>query len=184
MPRLNVYLALIASLVLAFITMPQSFGKLQSNMQNTLSVSTGLWATSINTSTGSSTTSPYTITWTGSVRKQYALVALINNGRFDLLSSHISYASVKTNGDTTNPPTLTFDLCSGTWNATNFTCSGTITTISTGTGGVVDITSLIPVGDRLIIRLTNLRDTSFNYNTTFNALASKTDIRVGQVLSS
>lgn len=184
MTRSHSYLALIAALSMTMVLLPQSFAALQSTSNSSLSLSTGSWSSNVNTATGLPSNSPYSIIWTGSARKQYALVALINNGFFPLNSGHISFTSIKTNGDATTPPTITFESCSGTWNSTTFACSGSITLLGGGTSGTVDINEPTLPSNRLIIRLTNLRDVIANYQTTFNAWSYRTDIRNAQEVTS
>lgn len=184
MAKNSLFLALIAPLLFFFISPPQVEGKLQSEYTQNLAITTGSWSSVVNSYNSPAANSPYVITWTGSTRKQYALIALINNGAFSIGNSQISYNSVKTNGDITNPPTMTFELCSGTWDPTAFTCSGNITLVGTGTGGVVDVNAPVNPGGRVIIRLTNLRDSSANYITTLNALTSRSGILSAQVYNS
>ena len=185
MTRLTFYCSLVTALLISCLLAPQTIGKIQA-MRNGLSqsVSTGYWASTINSTNGPSSNTPYVLTWTGSIRKQYALIALINTGTFDLTSSAISFSSVKTNGNSTTPPTLTYDLCSGNWDSTNYSCSGSITTVFTATSGVANFSEPILAGNRIIIRVTNLRDSNANYQTTFDALTSRTNIRTGVVTSS
>lgn len=184
MSRARIFLALIASLLFFFFTAPQTQGKIQGVHTLDIQVSASTWASTINSATGTSVNLPYTITWTGNIKKQYALISLINSGTVLLHSGQISFSSVKSNGDPTNPPTMTFDLCSGTWNSTTFACSGTITTLLTATSGVADIPSTLLPGERVIIRLTNLRDVTSNYVTTFDALTNRSNIRAPLVVSS
>ena len=184
MSRWNSLLSLIASLLVSLILLPEAHGKIQSNAQVASSVTTGLWSTTINSYNAPSVNSPYVITWTGSSRKQFALISIVNNGNFLVNASHISFSSVKTNGDISNPPTITFEICSGAWDPASFNCSGNITEIGSGTSGTINFQSSLSPGNRLVIRLTNQRDASFNYNTTLNSLTYRSDIRQGQGSSS
>lgn len=184
MTRTNSYLSLIASLLLLLFSIPGAQGKIQSNSSLTFGISSGSWSANVAAYNSNPTNTPYTITWTGSSRKQYALIALINNGIFSINSAQISFTSVKTNGDPTYPPSLTYELCSGTWDPVTFACSGTISSAGTGTAGSIEILKSIAPDSRVVIRLTNLRDVNFNYTTTLNALASRSDIRNALVTSS
>lgn len=184
MKRWRTTLSLIASLLTLLMMIPHTQGKLQSTSGLESLVYTGSWSTTVNSYNGPSANIPYTITWTGSSRKQHALIAIINNGNYSLSTSHLSYSSVKTNGDISRPPTLTFESCSGIWDPITFNCSGAITFIGSGTTGTVEVSGNISPGNRLIIRLTNQRDASFNYNTTLNSVTYRSDIRTGQVTSS
>lgn len=184
MKRWHSLLSLIASLLLFQMTIPNAHGKLESNSTFASIVNTGTWSTTINSYNAPATNNPYNVTWTGASRKQFALISIINSGSYAISTSHISFSSVKTNGDISNPPTLTFELCSGIWDPTTFNCSGTITSVGSGTSGTIDVMASIGSGNRLVIRITNQRDASFNYNTTFNSLTYRSDIRVGVVASS
>ena len=177
MIRFNSYLSLIASLAFIFLFIPEAHGKINSDSAHSLAISTGYWSTSVTAFNSAPSNSPYLITWTGSSRKQYALISLINTGSYAVSGSRLSFSSAKTNGDTSNPPTITFELCSGVWNTSTFACSGSIMLITTAIGGEVEIPGQIEPGNRINLRLTNLRDASFNYNTTFNAIALCSDIR-------
>jgi hypothetical protein len=184
MNRYNSYLSLIAAFFLFFFYVPEANGKLSSNSIDNLATTTGSWSTSVNSFNSAPSNNSYTITWTGSSRKQYSLISIFNTGSYAVNTSRLAFSSTKTNGDTSNPPTLTFELCSGLWNATTFSCSGSISTMTTATSGEVDIAGLIEPGNRINLRLTNLRDASFNYNTTFHAISLRSDIRSGVNLSS
>ena len=170
---------LIFSLLLIQINSDISFSDLTSNASPATNAITGSWVSTISSASGPSTTGPYTVTWTGNLKKQYALISLINSGSFDLVSGHFTFTSAKANGDTTSPPTLIFDLCSTTWDAIAFTCSGTITTFGTATSGQINMPQLIPIGGRVVIRVTDTRDAVSNYTTTFNSISSRSDIRTG-----
>lgn len=151
-----------------------------STTQNS-SASTGNWGSQVSSSTGTGTTAAYQVTWTGNINKQYVLIAIINTGTFDLLVTHLAYSTAKSNGDATNAPVLTFDLCSGTWDPTTFACSGTVTTIGTGAAGVLDVVKLIPVSNRLIVRITDPHNKGSNYLTLINSQNIRADIRSGFV---
>ena len=184
MARSAMIVALITSLLLAVTSIPASYGHLQSRASEIVQVQSGGWGTSIGTQTGAATNAPYLLTWTANKNRQYALIAIVNTGSYDLGAGHISISSAKSNGDTANPPTLTFETCSGSWNATSYACSGSITTIASTAIGQIDFPQNISVGNRLVIRVTNLRDINANYLTTINALSFRADIRVAEVLSS
>jgi hypothetical protein len=183
MVKFKIPLALVTAL-LFFFTIPESYGYLQSQTSVNIQISSGQWASRIGATNGAMTNSPYVVTWTANTRKQYALIALENNGSYTLNASHITFSSAKTNGDATNPPTLIFEKCSGVWNVTDFSCNGTIALVTSATGGQIDFFESIFSGNRFIIRVTNLRDVNANYTTTFSAFVTREDIRLGQVLSS
>ena len=184
MARSAMIVALITSLLLVVTSIPASYGHLQSRVSDIAQVQSGGWGASISTQTGAATNAPYLLTWTANKNRQYALIALVNTGSYNLGAGHISISSAKSNGDTANPPTLTFETCSGAWNATSYACSGSITTIASTASGQIDFPQNISVGNRLVIRVTNLRDINANYLTTINALSFRTDIRAAEVLSS
>ncbi|MEY3330736.1 MAG: hypothetical protein RL202_2 [Actinomycetota bacterium] len=184
MARSAMIVALITSLLLVVTSIPASYGHLQSSASDIAQVQSGGWGASISTQTGAATNAPYLLTWTANKNRQYALIALVNTGSYNLGAGHISISSAKSNGDTTNPPTLTFETCSGAWSATSYACSGSITTIASAASGQIDFSQNIAVGNRLVIRVTNLRDINANYLTTINALSFRADIRVAEVLSS
>ncbi len=184
MARSAMIVALITSLLLVVTSIPASYGHLQSRASEIVQVQSGGWGTSIGTQTGAATNAPYLLTWTANKNRQYALIAIVNTGSYDLGAGHISISSAKSNGDTANPPTLTFETCSGAWNATSYACSGSITTIASAASGQIDFPQNISVSNRIVIRVTNLRDINANYLTTINALSFRTDIRAAEVLSS
>ena len=184
MTRSGLLLALVASLLSSVLVSSETLALMQSGVTSSTTLSVSTWATSVNSATGIASNSPYVITWTANTRRQYALISLINTGSIDLSSGSISFTSVKSNGDITNPPTLTFELCSGVWNTTTFACSGSISSLVTAAGGDVAINQSISIGNRIIIRITNLRDSSANYLTTIDALASRANFRSGIVFSS
>lgn len=179
MVKTKVLVTVITSLLLLVIPVSNSFASLFSYIPANSNASSGFWASSINTSTGTATNAPYTLTWTGNNKKQDVLVALINSGTFDLNTGHFTYGSAKPNGDTTNAPVLTFDICSGIWDSLTFTCSGTTMTIGNGTSGTVNVPQVISPGNRVVIRITNARNSNANFITTLNSFASRTDIRTG-----
>ena len=184
MARSGMIVALITSLLLAVTSIPASYGYLQSRASDIVQVQSGQWGASVTTQSGATTNLAYVVTWTANIKKQYALISLVNSGSYDLKAGHISISSAKSNGDMTNPPTLIFETCSGLWSASTFTCNATITTVASTGIGQVDFIENIPAGSRLIIRITNLRDSSANYLTTINALSFRGDIRTAKVLSS
>ena len=170
--------------LLFLLAIPESSGYLQGRTSSSIQITSGQWGARVGGTSGAITTSPYVVTWTANTKKQYALIAIENIGSYPLNVSHLSLSSAKSNGDTTNPPTLTFEKCSGVWNTTDFSCNGSTTTIASASVGQIDITENILAGSKLIIRITNLRDVNSNYTTTLNAITSRNDIRVGQVFSS
>ena len=174
-------LALITALFVWFTPTTESFGRMFSTATSTVSITSGGWGSSVNSSAGAISNQPYTLNWNGSIKRQALFIALINAGSLTLNAGHLTFVSAKSNGDTTNPPTLTFDVCSGTWNQGASTCSGTITTFASATGGTVDLNQTIAVGARVIIRVTNQNDTNSNYKTTVNAQSLRSDIRLGTV---
>lgn len=148
-------------------------------LQTALGTNTGRWATELGTATGTGSTTSYQITWTGNANKQYELMSIINVGNFDITQEHFTYASAKANGSLTNPPILTFELCSGTWDTATFLCSGTITQVGSGTGGTIDISRYVIASNRLVVRITNARNNQGNHFTTFDTQTYRSDIRFG-----
>ncbi len=172
-------------LALSFsIQVERSDALIVANSTLNISGGTGAWSSALATANGSSTNNSYQITWTGNGNRQNELLAVVNTGNFDLIATHLTFSSVKSNGDTTNPPTLTFETCSGTWNLTTFACSGTITQIGSSTSGQIDINRYLTPGNRSVIRVTNARNNTGNYITTFNSRTFRSDIRFGIVINS
>lgn len=158
-----------------------AFAAITSQAKGSVAGTSGSWGAQLATASGAPSTSAYSIIWTSSTIKQYDLVAIVNTGSFDLASQRISVSSAKPNGDTNNPPTLVFDSCSGVWDPTTYACSGTVTTLATGTSGLVTLTHTIAPGSRAILRVTTTRPNAANYVTNLNAYVSRTDIRLGMV---
>lgn len=155
-----------------------------SNLQQNMSSSTGRWITQIATATGSGSSTAYQITWTGNSNKQHELLSFLNLGDFDLVAEHLSFSTAKANGDTTNPPTLTFELCSGAWDPTTYLCNGVITLSGSSTGGTINFLRYLTPNSRLVFRVTNARNNPGNYLTSLNSITYRSDIRNGIMVSS
>ena len=184
MVRSAMVAALVTSLLGMVFLLPESHGILQSRDSQNIQVQNGHWATTVGGAAASPTSVPYLVTWSANTKRQYALIALMNIGTFDLNKGVIAFTSAKSNGDTSNPPTLTFESCSGSWNVTTYLCSGTINLLGSSTGGQFHVNQGIASNGRIVLRVTNLRDVNANYVTTFNALTSRSDFRAAQVYSS
>ena len=169
--------------LLAFPNSESALGAFLSSHTKNSNTSSGSWKTEIASATGAGTSSPYLLTWTGNSNKQYELLSLINIGNFDLTAQHLTFSTAKANGDTTNPPLLKFETCSGVWDATTFLCSGSIVLIGSATGGQVNVIRYLVPGSRTILRVTNPRNNPGNYISTFNAHTFRNDIRSGNTLN-
>ncbi len=179
------FMVLVMTLVPSlFTSLSPAVALVITNSVTNINGETGAWSSALATASGSSTNNAYQIIWTGNANRQNELLAVVNTGNFDLIATHLTFSSVKSNGDTTNPPTLTFETCSGTWNLTTFACSGTITQIGSSTSGQIDINRYLTPGNRSVIRVTNARNNSGNYITTFNSRTFRSDIRFGIVINS
>lgn len=176
--------AFISLLLLLSFQIAPSEARILANHNQNVSANSGRWSTELGTATGTGSATSYQITWTGNSNKQYELISFINQGNFDLVAEHLTFSSAKSNGDTTNPPTLTFELCSENWDTTTFACSGTITLIGTATGGSINFNRYLIVGQRLIFRVTNARNAIGNQISTFNSQSFRSDIRYGISTSS
>lgn len=174
-----VSISVVSLLFLSIVEVQPTYASMNVSVDRTMTIGAGTWSTQLAAPTTAPSSAAYQIVWTGNVNKQYALFSIVNMGTYDLLSAHFTYSSAKGNGDTTNPPALTFELCSGTWDATTYACSGAISAVGTGTGGAISFSSLIPLGNRITLRATNSRSSTSNYITTFNAQAFRSDIRSG-----
>lgn len=176
--KFNAILLTVLPLLLSIqTTNAQAF--FDSKYQQNLSSTTGRWGTQLATATGSGSSTAYQITWTGNSNKQYELLSFINTGDFDLISEHLSFSTAKANGDTTNLPTLTFELCSGNWDTTTFLCNGTITLSGSSIGGNINFLRYLISGNRLVFRVTNARNNPGNYLTTLNSQTFRSDVRNG-----
>ena len=149
-----------------------------------VTVASGSWGSQPTAMGGNGSTNAYSITWTGSANKQYALFSLINVGTFPLTNGRFTFSTLKTSGSGTGAPNLIFDLCSGVWDATTFLCSGAIATIGASTGGTLVFAQNININARVDIRITHNRTSSGNYITTINAIARRDDVRLGTVFRS
>jgi hypothetical protein len=184
MVRSAMVAALVTSLLGMVFLLPESHGILQSRDSQNIQVHNGYWATTVGGAVAAPASVPYLVTWSANTKRQYALIALMNIGTFDLTKGVIAFTSAKSNGDTSNPPTLIFESCSGSWNVTSYLCSGTINVLGSATGGQFHVNQSIAANNRLVLRVTNLRDVNANYVTTFNAQTSRSDFRAAQVFSS
>ena len=175
---------LILALAFLFVSeLPASAG-VKSTTQQSYNLTTGTWSTELASATSASAKTQYQVVWTGNANKIYALFSVINTGSFELTGGHISYSSAKPNGDATGAPNLIFDLCSGTWDPNNFSCSGTITTFGSGISGTANYLKYQILGERLVLRLTHLRNNSTNFITYLNTYTSRSDIRSGVTIGS
>lgn len=184
MSRVINNLALTTALLMVLAMPNQSFAGAQSCSTSLSEIRSGFWSSNIGDLTSSQSKTPYVLNWTGSSRRQYALISFNNNGTFTLNSGRISFNSIKSNGDASNPPTIIFESCSGVWNSSSFACSGAITHLGSANGGLININQTILPSSHLIIRVTNTRDVVANYQTTFSSWSSRVDIRPSQALSS
>lgn len=177
----------LSALSLALLLLSQNqiaLASIKANRSLTNSGITGVWSSNVTSSNGNPTNSTYQITWTGSANKLYELISIVNTGNFDLIAGHLTFSTAKSNGDTTNPPNLTFETCTGSWDPTNFACSGAITQVGSATSGQININRYLMTANRLVLRVTNSRNSVGNQITTFNSQSFRSDIRNGLVINS
>jgi len=176
--------ALISLSLLTCLQVAPVEAKILANQTQNMSASSGRWSAQLASATGAASSTAYQITWTGNSNKQFELISIINTGNFDLSAEHLTFSTAKSNGDNTNPPALTFELCTGNWDPTTFLCSGTITQVASATSGTVNFSRLLLVNQRLIFRVTNARNAVGNQITTFNCQTFRSDLRSGISFSS
>lgn len=176
-------IAISSSLFLVF-QIQMASAAITSNSQSNLNLATGYWRTLLASANGAGTSGPYQITWTGGSNKQNDLLAIINTGNLDLVAQHLTFSSVRSNGDITGAPTLTFETCSGAWDINTFACNGTATTIASAISGQLNVNQYVIAGSRIVLRITHTRNGSGNYISTFNTLTFRSDIRSGIAINS
>lgn len=172
------------ALLFTFSNLYPALGILRSDSYVGITTTSGRWASQLGLSTGAVSSNPHLLVWSGSSQKQYFLFAFENTGTFDLSAGHILYSSAKPNGDASNPPSISFDICSGAWDSTSFTCSGSVFNLGSGQAGTLNFLYNVPTGNRLVIRATNTRSSNGNYVTTLNTQTFRSDIRSGQRFNS
>lgn len=180
----RIYAILVSSSLILVNGLQIASAAIVANTQSNLAVTAGNWRTLLASANGAGISGSYQITWTGGFNKQSELLAVVNAGSFDLIAQHLTFTSARGNGDTTGAPTLNFESCSGSWDAVNLTCSGTITSIASATSGQVNINRYVIAGSRIVLRVTQTRNGPGNYISTFNTLTFRSDIRSGMTVHS
>ena len=126
---------------------------------------------------GGTSYAPYSFSWANSTGTQYTYVDLVNVGDVTTTGNSIVVNTKDPSDSTSNAPRLTFATCSGSWNQSSNSCSGSITSLGNVTNGTLGVTLTLTASSRKTLRVAANKTRATVWTSTINVAVTRSNIR-------
>jgi hypothetical protein len=119
----------------------------------------------------------YHFNWANGTGAEYTYVDLVNVGDVTTTGNSIAVSTKNSSNSTSNAPRLTFATCSGSWNQSNNSCSGSIMSLGNVTNGTLDVTLTLTASSRRTLRVAANKTRSAVWTSTMSVAVTRSHIR-------
>lgn len=175
---------LVASLLMLLTTNNAAMAKIGTTKSSTHVVTTTKWGNVLTDVGVTSTNTPWSYVWTQSTGAQYTYADIVNVGSLATTGNAITVSTQDATSSRQDAPDLLFSSCSGTWNHTTNTCSGSVTSLGNTTNGTVGTNLTLAVGQRLTLQIRAQKTKKALWTSTISVSVSRSQVRTATTTNS